>query len=296
MIIVQLKGGLGNQMFQYAFGRYLAEKNQSVLKLDTSYLLDRTNKNEIIQREFDLPIFNIKSSISTARENAWLTGNYSLKALKLLHKGLVKIRGNKSIVYEPHFQFSEDAFNAKDNSYIIGYWQSERYFKPIELVIRKEFTFVQRFSFEIEELHKRIKTCNSICLNVRRADFVGHSAHDVCTLEYFKKGIEYIREQVDSPRFFVFSDDIEWCKQNLAFGDSEIVTHNYAGVKFSGYLYLMSSCRHFIIPNSSFAWWAVWLNTSPDKIVVAPDKWFRNEIIDTTDLVPASWHRIKTNS
>ena len=112
-------------------------------------------------------------------------------------------------------------------------------------------------------------------------------------VDYFANAFRVIQGRVHSPKVYIFSDDIEWCKANLMFDcDVTHVGHEFAGVKFACYLWLMSHCRHFIIPNSTFAWWAAWMNVGRDKIVVAPKRWFTDETISTSDLIPKTWIQV----
>ena len=292
MIITQLKGGLGNQMFQYAFGRYLAVKNNTELKLDLTYLLDRTPKENFVERDFDLPIFNIQKAIASPDEIEKITGNYNLRLQRALYRVVKSISRKSTLITEPHYHFSNTAFNATDNTYLIGYGQSEKYFKPIESIIRAEFTFKHVFDTATEKMAATIRDTNSVCIHVRRADFVGHPNHDICDINYFMHAIEIIRKEVHKPFFYIYSDDVAWCQQNMILPDSQIIGHDYLGSVFRSHFYLMLCCKHFIIANSSFAWWAVWLNTNPNKIVIAPKRWFNNKDLDTKDLIPTTWRRI----
>lgn len=138
----------------------------------------------------------------------------------------------------------------------------------------------------------KIKSSNSVLLNVRRTDYLNTHYHGVMDKEYLEKGIEIIKSKIEKPYFFLFSDDIEWCKENLKYEDMTIVDHSYKGDRFSYYLQLMMNCKNFIIPNSSFAWWAAWLNNDDDKVVICPKNWFTDSKIDTSDLIPENWIRI----
>jgi hypothetical protein len=115
--------------------------------------------------------------------------------------------------------------------------------------------------------------------------------HGVMGNDYIMRAVDIIESKIENPTYFIFSDDVEWCKENIHLKNMKIVDHSYAGEKFNYYLQLMISCKHFIIPNSSFAWWSAWLNTNSDKIVIAPKNWF-NVDIDTSDLIPDNWIRI----
>ena len=289
MIIVKLFGGLGNQMFQYAFARYLSLKHNTDLKVDTSILKKRTNsRRSFVFRDFDLDIFNLKVETASVYE----VNNFRRVPLAIADKMLNRLIGfKKGYIVEPHFHFSEKCYAATDNSYLDGYWQSEKYFGAISENLRiNDFSFKQPIANNSRLLISQIENCNSVCLNVRRGDFVTNSFHGTCSNQYFKKAEEIMATQIDNPHFFVFSDEIDWCKDNLRLNSpTTYIGHEYAGNKFQDYIRLMAACKHFIIPNSSFAWWAVWLNTNKQKIVIAPKDWFSDKTINTKDLIQPGW-------
>ena len=285
MIIVKLMGGMGNQMFQYAAGRRLAIKHKTILKLDLSFLLDKTPRENFTYRAYDLDVYNIQENFTSFIDKI-------KQKLKLIN-----------VIQQPHYHFYKKILSAPDNSYLVGFWQSEKYFIDIEQVIRKDFTLKFDLDYETKKMAEKIKSLNAVCLNVRRGDFVSNPVankfHGVCNLEYYLKSIEYITDRVSNPHFFVFSDDLEWCKKNLQIDyPFTIVSHIYAGKKFEFKLKLMTLCKHYIISNSSFAWWGVWLNKNLEKIVIAPKKWFNDTsrfndiLINTIDLIPETWIRI----
>jgi hypothetical protein len=128
------------------------------------------------------------------------------------------------------------------------------------------------------ELLNDIKNTNSVMLNVRRTDFVNNAFHGTMDVDYYSRAISIINEKVENPKYFIFSDDIEWCKENLNnIDNSVIVDHSYKGDRFGEYLELMKNCKHYIIPNSSFAWWSAYLSENKDKVVIAPKRWLLNE-------------------
>ena len=153
-----------------------------------------------------------------------------------------------------------------------------------------------------QKLAERIRSAESVCVNVRRGDYVSSPSSieflGFVGTEYYSESIKIIYARVTNPTVFVFSDEIEWCIDNLRFDcPTTFVGHEYAGEKFRDYLYLMSLCKHFIIPNSTFGWWGAWLSNSKG-IVVAPKKWFNatkwfnGTDLDTSDLIPAGWIRL----
>lgn len=288
MIILHLSGGLGNQMFQYAFGRANAKKLGADLKLEL------TNPTLIIHNGFELErIFNIQASEATQADMQAVLGIYRYRLIRKVFKAtsLSKIFQSPCIE-EPHFQFSPALLAIPDNSYINGYWQSEKYFLEIENEIRSDFAFKLTMAQQNADVAKKVSKSNSVSLHVRRNDFANNSkinaTHGLCSLEYYQAAIRYIAERVKQPYFFIFSDDAAWVKSNLKLNyPCDFVLHNQGAESFND-MRLMSLCKHHIIANSSFSWWGAWLNPRVEKIVVAPQQWFANET-DVGDLIPKSW-------
>lgn len=275
MIIVRLQGGLGNQMFQYALGRALSMKNKTELKLDTSFF----DLKNVPKRNYDLDVFNIKGNLTT---------NKYINHIIYFFKKLIGHKGQ-----EKYFAFDPNILSIGPNAYLDGYWQSSKYFKGYEDQIREDFTLKNKPTQNIQVLAGEISKINSVCVHVRRGDYVGNKNHEVVGPDYYKKGIEQISKLKTIEKIYVFSDDIEWCKSNLKFEFSTIfVDDSFVGAKGEGHMYLMSKCHNFIIANSSFSWWAVWLNESKDKIVICPKQWFPDNTINTSDLIPSEWIRI----
>ena len=286
MIVVKLIGGLGNQMFQYAFGRYLSIHHKTNLYFD---IADLQNKNlGHIQRNFSLHGFNLQTAIYN------LNGQKSGK--ENLFKRLFYSSKNKlKTITEKKLHFDKEIGNAADNVYLNGYWQSPLYFEKIEDIIRKDFTFSIPLSNDAEQFQVKIKESNAVSIHVRRGDYVNNpetlSYHGVCDLAYYQKAIEIIENKTSNPTFFIFTDDPEWVKQNFSLSDDIILISNASFSQFDD-LRLMSVCKHAIIANSSFSWWGAWLINNPTKTVVAPLKWLQNDSINTDDLFPKTWMRI----
>lgn len=282
---------MGNQMFQYAAGRRLAMKHKTILKLDLTSLLDRTPHENFTFRNYELDVFNIQENFASLSEtNRLLSNNNFIDEIKRKLK-------LKNLIKQPNSQFYEQLLTAPNNTYLDGYWQSEKYFIDIEQLIRDEFTLKVDLDHESKKMAKRIKSLNAICLHVRRGDFVSNplanKVHGTCDLDYYLKSIDYMANSISNPHFFIFSDDTEWCKENLRFCyPYHIVSNRCAGKKSEYHLKLMTLCKHNIISNSSFAWWGAWLNGNPEKIVIAPEKWFNDTSINTSDLIPETWIRI----
>ena len=177
--------------------------------------------------------------------------------------------------------------------YLAGYWQSEKYFSFIEEKIKAEFTF----KIEIDDINKKyleeMNKVESISLHVRRGDYLSSPSLNVCTEKYYENAITYFRERIENPIFFVFSNDIEWCRQNINGKDIKYINVN-KGERSYNDMRLMSACKHNIIANSSFSWWGAWLNSNAQKIIVAPNKWINNsKNVSESDIIPEKWKKIE---
>ncbi len=289
MIIVRLIGGLGNQMFQYACGRSLSQKNNAELKLDVtgfdSYKLHR----------YSLDAFNIKKEVASEKEIERFK-NYKIRSGRRWFLYNKLIADGSKYFQEKGFDFDPDVLELQGDAYLDGYWQSAKYFKEIGSTIRSDFSFVLPQGEKDKEISALINACTAVSIHIRRADYVTNTTtnktHGTCSIEYYNQAIELLAEKVSSPCFFVFSDDHEWVKQNLKSTYPMVyVEHNGADTNYQD-LRLMTSCKHNIIANSSFSWWGAWLNANPNKIVIAPKKWFANAIRNEDDIIPSTWSRL----
>jgi len=296
MVIAKLQGGLGNQMFQYAAGLSLARKRQTNLKLDISFLLDRAPKENFVLRDFDLEVFDVPESVATPEEVRSFTrltepGTRSL--LERLEDKMIR----RSYFREENGPFDCRVLDLSRRTYLDGYFQNEKYFEDIGAIIRQCFKFPEHqweLTPEGAALMDAITSSNSVCLNVRRGDYVtnpaSHYWHGVCEKDYFLKAMTCLAEKVESPHYYVFSDDPAWCRESFSgMPNLTVVGHEHKGPRFVQYLWMMSQCKHFIIPNSSFAWWAAWLAKNPEKLILRPSVWFRAPEMKGVNICPESW-------
>ena len=293
MIIVNLNGGLGNQMFQYALGRSLSiEKNTELLIHTQEAQSDDTHNGFELAR-----VFGVKAKVACDKDLSKVLGVRSSAWLmkKLRSRKLGSLRGNHYIV-EPHFNYYGEVFNAPCNSFIRGFWQSEQYFLNVRETILQEFVFENEMSNNNLNAAEIIKQHISISIHVRRGNYVSNpkvsKVHGVMPIEYYKKAIAHINNEVQNAFFILFSDDSDWVKNHLAKNllpnDNYIVIDHNKGDGSYNDMRLMSLCSHNIIANSSFSWWGAWLNQHKEKIVIAPENWFSTNK-NTKDLYPKSW-------
>jgi hypothetical protein len=300
VIITSLIGGLGNQMFQYAVGRQLAEINSTLLKLDLSGF------EEYKRQRYSLHCFKIWDHIATMEEIATFKRKRISRTAKLLSKVGTRWGGLSSatsdfyqdaiILKENGFSFDPSILTAKGNIYLEGYWQSEKYFSAIRDILLREFAFNYEQDAKSREIANQIQTTESVSLHIRRGDYahdpLTNQYHGLCSLEYYQKAVQHITQKIPNCHFYIFSDDHPWVCENFKLDyPFTLVDHNDASTNYED-LRLMGLCRQNIIANSSFSWWGAWLNTNPEKIVVSPEKWFNDKSLDTKDLIPDGWLKI----
>jgi hypothetical protein len=288
MIIVCLKGGLGNQLFQYAAGRQLAYIHNTIVKLDTTaYYYGGP-------RQFELSHFNIQENIAVTAEIEKLTEARQNK----LQKSFYSLLHSHSKLSPNHIRYNKTQYKADfsklpDNIYLEGYWPSEKYFNDIKDIIRREFTFKEAPDETNQKLADQITAVNSVSLHIRRGDYTedpkAAQSHVLCSVQYYRDCIEYIIQKVNNPYFFIFSDQPDWSRNNLKLSHPAVyISHNTASKDYED-MRLMSLCKHNITANSTFSWWAAWLNSNPQKIVLAPQKWFADKKFNIDDIIPAGW-------
>jgi len=289
MVITNLIGGLGNQMFQYAAGRALSLELGVPLKLDVSGFASYG-----LHQGFELQkIFNCTADIASEKDvRGVLGGQFSSLIRRIVSRPSMSVFRRKEFVVEPHFHYWRGIKNVSSSCYLAGYWQSEKYFSEAAAQIRRDFSFRLPLECKNAELEKKINQANTVSLHLRRGDYVhkpnAAATYELCSLDYYKASIKHVAERIQQPQFLVFSDDIAWAKNNLKIDfQHQYVEHNN-GVNSYNDMRLMSLCKHHIIANSSFSWWGAWLNPYSEKIVIAPKKWFAYDA-DTADLTPNEW-------
>lgn len=294
MIITRLKGGLGNQMFQYAAGLSLSKHLQTSLKVDGSFLYETAGEESITQRKFELSCFGIKddsidSSGFRRLRKVLLSRPYQFfqhQIPSLLPWGYI---------LEKDFAYNSAFFDYDGNLMIDGYWQSEKYFLSIEKDVRNTFTLTSGLSAETISLQNYLRNELTVSVHIRRGDLITNptasAMHGVCSDAYYIAALDVIRSKFPNIKVIMFSDDPVYVKNNMQFLKPE-VTVDWNDDKVWEDIHLMHHCSHHVIANSSFSWWGAWLNPDKEKTVIAPQQWFASGHLNTATLVPEKWIRI----
>lgn len=284
MIISKLQGGLGNQMFQYSVGRSLARRLNVPLKLDTNHY------SNDIKRQYYLGDFTIYSEIARSDEIKRLKNDSILN--KMTGRFLGKRNG--AIFKEPDRNFHAEVLNLPDNTYLDGFWQSEKYFIDIENIIRREFSLKEPLSVASNSLLELIDKSDSVSIHIRRGDYILPKYRKIfhqCSAEYYQNAISLINDKITNPHFFIFSDDSEWARA-MIFPKNTTYIESCLGLKNFQELVIMSRCKYNITANSTFSWWGAWLNKNKNKIVITPKKWYIDDAFKANDLIPKNWVKL----
>lgn len=283
MIIAKFYGGLGNQLFQYAFARSLADGYGLPVKADITFY------NTDINRSFILDKLGIEIEIASDREISDLHIHISKKVKFFRKKRYHLLREDE------HSYFSFDRIHYKlerpKGLFVDGYWQHPNYLTADLNIIEtcNSNLLVPRYHKTLSDL----RTTESVAIHVRRGDYIDdkntNEVHGTCSHQYYVKAIDWLNNRLDNPRYFIFSDDIAWCKANFIGEDYEYISNPDAGewIDFA----LMLNCKHQVIANSTFSWWAAWFNENPARKIIAPQMWFKSGSWDTSELIPGDWLR-----
>lgn len=267
-VIVKLMGGLGNQMYQYAFAKKISNLTNRQLLIDLSHFKRRDLGDDYSYRNFELDILNINNfeTVDNFSENCVRYENYIDTDKSSILNSISNIINDKS-----------------DNIYLDGYWASPLYFSD---EIKSEFILKSEMIEESKSLLNEIQSVNSVMINIRRTDFLKNDFHGFYGKDYVLESISKLQQTESNLKFFIFSDDIEWCIDNLSdIPNSKIIHHTVSGNKNDNIIdhlestkrdfNLMYSCKHFIITNSTFAWWSAYLGKYEDKKVIRPEIWLK---------------------
>jgi hypothetical protein len=304
MIITRLTGGLGNQMFQYAAGLALAEQRRTVLKLDVSWFREYAEYEA--HNRYALSCLNVTEQFATQEEIDRVRGiqltrterwTVALARALRLRRYVARHASGGLWHYPPHGGFYPEFSTLPDSTYLDGMFQSEQFFASFATILRLHFSFRYPPQPAVEAMAQRIRENGpSVAVHFRRGDYVRNSTFSkeigALGLDYYDKAIAHVRALHPTSTLYIFSDDIDGVEREFrppgphVFVRATQPWHAYDKIR------LMGLCHHAIISNSTFAWWAAWLNPSPTKLVVAPDPWFADRRPHGDDLVTASWIRI----
>lgn len=294
LIITKLLGGLGNQMFQYAAGLALARSNRLPLCIDVSAL--RAYK---FHQGYQ---FETIFSGTFNQASRW-------ELFRMLGLGKSKVTHGSISVY-PEWQPNDHTrwirqsthnfwpgFRDLDRAcYLAGYWQSPKYFADVESELRAAFSFREPLAGPNLEVAARIAEGNSVSLHIRRGDYISNLSsnrfHGICDWDYYERSIELIQRRLPDAHFFAFSDEPEAVKSYFSKDERIEVIDINSGITSYRDMQLMTACRHHVIANSTFSWWAAWLAGYPEKIVIAPSNWFAGSKETVVDIYEPSWIRI----
>lgn len=275
MIILNINSQLGNQMFQYAIYRKLLLQGKKV-KTDLRYYQNRPE-------QYSLDIFNLHINAAENKEIEKVKDEYRSYFDRFRRKLFGRRKNIISEIDSSSYDFNSNVFEVK-RAYIDGYWQSERYFKDIRNILLNDFHFPDIEDEQNIKILRQIQDCKSISIHIRRGDYV--NGFPLLTKEYYAKAIAYFQNKYLDTVFFVFSNDMEWAKENIQFRKGFFVDWNIGKNSWKD-MFLMTQCKHNIIANSSFSWWGAWLNENEGQEVIAPSVWLYHAA--TPDIYCEGW-------
>ena len=284
MLIMYFNDGLGNQMFQFALYEKLKHLGKDVVVYDNDLRKKSALHNGLeLERVFGLKYDRIEYD-DFKRYDTTNFVNHVIR--KLLWE-------KKYIIYEEKQLSYDNTIYGLDNCCLKGYWQSEKYFEDIKEIIKTDYTFPEFTDQKNVELAQRISTTQSVAVHVRRGDYISKQYYNsfgvVCSEQYYVNALRLLHDQIGEFELYVFSNDIEWCKELFKNEKATYVTGNTGKNSYRD-MQLMALCKHQIIANSSFSWWAAWLNNNQDKIIVSPKTWINGQ--NVKDIWCKEWIRI----
>lgn len=298
MIITHLMGGLGNQMFEYAAGLSLARRRRTVLKLDVSFY----SEHDVDDRHYSLDCLNVPAQFATKDEIWKLNGKLGRKQ-ELARKILIAL-GQRRLVnflsvsgqahYQKQWTYYPEFHELPDSTWLSGNYQSEKFFAPVADILRHQFTFRYAPTPSVEAMAARIMSGPSVAVHFRRGDYLGqYSSIGALSADYYNKAIEALKARLPAATiYYFFSDEIDVVEREYKPAVPHVFVKCFEHANYYDKIRLMALCDHNIIANSTFSWWAGWLNTHPAKIVIAPKQWFAKMEHPVDDICPEGWERV----
>lgn len=287
-VIARIEGGLGNQLFQYAAARSLADRLRCNLALDLRGL------DENGDRPFQLDLYNIRASVASAQQlrnlPGWRTSRWG--RLRSNFSQIAPAFFSFPVFWPRSFAFDQRFEKISQPVYLVGYWQSEKYFSWNRERLLRDIQLATPLPSDMPLLNQ-IRGVNSVALHIRRGDYVSNATasefHGLCDMSYYHAAINAMKVRFPNIHVFVFSDEPDWAKKNLILGVPTHYVDENSMDKGHIDLELMRHCRHHVIANSSFSWWGSWLCEADQQVVHAPKRWFADATTDTSDVVPERW-------
>lgn len=303
MIITRLTGGLGNQMFQYAAGLALAERRRTVLKLDVSWFREYAEYEA--HNRYALSCLNITEQFATQEELDRVRGisltrterwSVALAQSLRLRRYVERHAAGGCWYRQPMHAFRPEVLDLPDNTYLDGMFQSEKFFSAAANLLRLHFSFRYPPEPAVAEMAQRIASRPSVAVHFRRGDYVRNSDFTrgigVLDLDYYKRALALVYERSPEATLFIFSDDIDAVAREFTPPGPHVFVRCVQPWHAHDKIRLMALCEHAVIANSTFSWWAAWLNRDPGKLVVAPEPWFANPATNSEEILPATWVRL----
>lgn len=288
-------GGLGNQLFQYATARAVAHAKDCRVMLNVESLDALRTKNGVNTRFYALEPFFLPANLIKSKTTSAKPGIILNKVLRKIRFIIRRLNTNELFYKEVGFGFDSAIFSLEPPLHLSGYWQSWKYFESISLQLQEEIATPRNLSIASSAILFKIESCDAICVHIRRGDYISNSManqfHGVCDLDYYDSSVEYLAAPLKNPHVFIFSDDPAWVGENFFPKVPYTIVDINSPEQAHQDLWLMASCKHYVIANSSFSWWAAWLSKYDTKKVICPKNWFADFRIDTKDLIPPSWIR-----
>jgi hypothetical protein len=293
MKIVKISGGLGNQMLQYVYGQYLSKKYREKIYYDIEWYKKKRKKKNLYLRNFELAKFDI--DIKIVKKKHLLKYNKFEKFIYLLKGLLLLDRNTFALVYDSRntmfgsllSKFSSLLSVMFKNSYHIGNWLDFKYYEYVSNEV--EFKLNSNELLINKKIKNKILRTNAVSIGVRRGDYVKLGV--ACDIDYYKKAINLIKMKVYNPTYYIFSDDIEWCKKNISISTKHFFVEQNKEISFEN-MELMSLCKHNIISNSTYDWWGAMLNKTKQRIVISPKFWMPDDVKIRVNFIPNEWIKI----